>query len=241
MIIAVVRFQLSTPLTLAEATKAFAGSAAAYQVVPGLRHKHFLISDDGTAAGGVYEWDSRGAAQAMYTDEWRARIAAKYGAEPVVEYFTSPVQVGPNSINVEPIDSPTGWVAEHTRQYLATGGDDGHDWRDGYPTLLLTTIGRRSGIPRRTALIYGVDGDDLILVASYGGRPDHPLWYTNLVDHPAVTIQVRDQVFAATATTVTDPAERARLWAQMAAVFPPYDDYQAKTERQIPLVRVTRA
>lgn len=238
MIIAVVRFTLSTPLTPARASAAFSASAPSYQSVDGLRHKHFLLSDDGTVAGGVYEWDSRASAEAMYDDTWRARIAAKYGAEPTVEYFTSPVQVDATTVTIAPLDSSMDWVAEHTRRYVESGGADGHDWR-GFPTLVLTTTGRRSGLPRRNALIYGRDGDDVILVASYGGRPDHPLWYTNLVDRSRVTIQIREQVTEANATTVTDDADRARLWAQMAAIYPPYIDYQAKTDRQIPIVRVT--
>ena len=137
----------------------------------------------------------------------------------------------------EPLDSATDWVAEHTRKYVETGGEDGYMWR-GYPTLVLTTTGRKSGDLRRNALIFGRDGDDYILVASYGGRPQHPLWYLNLVADPSVTIQDRADVVRGTASTEPEGAPRDRLWSQMVAIYPPYEEYQAKTERCIQIVRV---
>ncbi|HEY5423213.1 MAG TPA: nitroreductase family deazaflavin-dependent oxidoreductase [Ilumatobacteraceae bacterium] len=140
----------------------------------------------------------------------------------------------------EPLDSAMDWVAEHTRKYVETGGDDGYMWR-GFPTVVLTTTGRKSGDLRRNALIYGKDGDDFILVASYGGRPTHPLWYLNLVADPSVTIQERADVVNGVAETVPEGEERDRLWDKMVSIFPPYAEYQAKTERRIPVVRVRRA
>jgi len=140
----------------------------------------------------------------------------------------------------EPLDSAMDWVAEHTRKYVETGGEDGYMWR-GFPTVVLTTTGRKSGDLRRNALIYGKDGDDFILIASYGGRPTHPLWYLNLVADPSVTIQERADVISGVAETVPEGEERDRLWAQMVSIFPPYAEYQAKTERRIPVVRVTPA
>ena len=137
----------------------------------------------------------------------------------------------------EPLDSATDWVAEHTRKYVETGGDEGYMWR-GYPTLVLTTTGRKSGDLRRNALIFGRDGDDYILVASYGGRPQHPLWYLNLVADPSVTIQDRADVVRGTASTEPEGDYRDRLWSQMVAIYPPYEQYQAKTERHIQIVRV---
>ena len=137
----------------------------------------------------------------------------------------------------EPLDSAMDWVAEHTRKYVETGGDDGYMWR-GYPTVVLTTTGRKSGDLRRNALIFSRDGHDYILIASYGGRPTHPLWYLNLVADPSVTIQERGDVMKGVADTVPEGDDRGRLWAQMAAIFPPYEEYQAKTERRIPVVRV---
>ena len=103
------------------------------------------------------------------------------------------------------------------------------------PTLLLTTLGRRSGQPRRQALIYGRDGGNYVVVASKGGASRNPLWYENLVAHPEVRLQVKDAKFAAHAREAT-PEERPRLWQLMIGLWPAYDDYQAKTERQIPLV-----
>jgi deazaflavin-dependent oxidoreductase (nitroreductase family) len=131
-------------------------------------------------------------------------------------------------------DSPTGWVAEHIREYVQTGGAQGQIWQ-GVPTLLLTTTGRKTGAQRRTALIYGQLGDSYVVVASQGGAPTHPAWYLNLSEHPDVEVQVGPEVFAATARTATAD-ERATLWPTMAAIWPAYNDYQTKTSRQIPVV-----
>jgi deazaflavin-dependent oxidoreductase (nitroreductase family) len=138
----------------------------------------------------------------------------------------------------EVTDSPVSWVADHTRRYLETGGEDGHEWRPGVPTLLLTTTGRRSGAQRRTALIYGRDNADYVVVASKGGSPGHPAWYLNLQANPQVEIQVFDEVVPATARTATG-AERERLWALMREIWPAYDQYQTRTDRQIPVVVLT--
>jgi deazaflavin-dependent oxidoreductase (nitroreductase family) len=137
-----------------------------------------------------------------------------------------------------PVDSPQDWVADHIRRYVATGGEDGHLWR-GVPTLLLTTTGRTTGVPRRTALIYGTDGDDLVVVASQGGAPEHPNWYRNLDADPRVEVQVRADRFDATARTASGP-DRSRLWLLMTSIWPAYDDYQAKTAREIPVVVLRR-
>ncbi len=140
----------------------------------------------------------------------------------------------------EPLDSAVDWVAEHTRKYVETEGEEGFMWR-GYPTIVLTTTGRKSGSLRRNALIFGRDGNDYILIASYGGRPQHPLWYLNLVADPSVTIQERAEVTRCVAETVGDGHDRDRLWEQMVAIFPPYAEYQAKTDRRIPVVRARPA
>jgi deazaflavin-dependent oxidoreductase (nitroreductase family) len=138
----------------------------------------------------------------------------------------------------EVTDSPVSWVAEHTHRYLETGGQDGHEWRPGVPTLLLTTTGRRSGVKRRTALIYGRDNADYVVVASKGGSPEHPAWYLNLQADPDVEIQVFDKVVPATAHTAGG-ADRERLWALMREVWPAYETYQTKTDREIPVVVLT--
>ena len=132
------------------------------------------------------------------------------------------------------IDSPVGWVADHIREYVDTGGEKGHEWR-GVPTLLLTTTGRRTGQRHRTALIYGPDGENYVLVASKGGAAKHPAWYLNLDANPDVEVQVMKDVFPARARTATGP-ERDRLWRLMTKTWPAYDDYQTRTEREIPVV-----
>ena len=131
-------------------------------------------------------------------------------------------------------DSPVGWVADHIREYVDTGGEHGHVWR-GVPTLLVTTTGRRSGQRHRTALIYGRDGENYVLVASKGGAAQHPAWYLNLDANPDVEVQVMRDVFPARARTASG-AERDRLWRLMTQTWPAYDDYQTKTEREIPVV-----
>jgi deazaflavin-dependent oxidoreductase (nitroreductase family) len=135
-------------------------------------------------------------------------------------------------------DSPTGWVASHIRRYVATDGEDGHIDR-GLPTLLLTTRGRRSGQLRRTALIYGQDGDRHLVVASNGGSSSHPAWYLNMREHPEVAVQVAADKFTARARTAS-AEEKERLWPVMTAIFPLYVKYQAGTGRDIPLVVLER-
>jgi deazaflavin-dependent oxidoreductase (nitroreductase family) len=133
-----------------------------------------------------------------------------------------------------PVDSPTGWVKEHIDRYVATNGAEGHIWR-GVTTLLLTVKGRRSGQPHRTALIYGRNGDNYVVIASKGGAPEHPEWYRNLMANPEVEIQVLGDHIKARARTAT-PEERPALWELMAKIWPAYNDYQQKTDRQIPVV-----
>ena len=131
------------------------------------------------------------------------------------------------------------WVADHVRRYQESDGKDGHIW-NGVPTLLLTTTGRRSGLPRTTALIYGRNGDRYLVVASRGGHPKHPAWYLNLVEQPQVQLQVAAERFEARARTAT-PEEKPALWATMTAIWPDYDTYQARTTRDIPVVILERA
>jgi deazaflavin-dependent oxidoreductase (nitroreductase family) len=135
----------------------------------------------------------------------------------------------------QPTDPTEGWQADHIRRYLETDGRDGHEWRPGVFTLLLTTRGRRSGQARRNALIYGRDDDRYVVVASKGGHPEHPDWYRNLAADPNVRVQVLGDRFDARARTAT-PEERERLWPEMARVFPPYEEYQRGTDREIPVV-----
>ncbi|MEU9916236.1 nitroreductase family deazaflavin-dependent oxidoreductase [Streptomyces sp. NPDC051001] len=134
-------------------------------------------------------------------------------------------------------DSRWDWVAEQTRTYLASGGTEGHE-SNGVYTLLLATTGRRTGIPRRTCLIYGTAGEDFVVVASKGGADDDPAWFKNLRADPSVGVQVGGRRFTARAR-VASPAEREVLWPRMARVFPLYDEYAQKTTREIPIVLLT--
>ena len=138
----------------------------------------------------------------------------------------------------EPLDNAQDWVAEHTRRYVASNGADGHLW-NGVQTLVLTTRGRRSGCLRRNALIYGTDGNACVVVASYGGAPANPAWYCNLDADPDVTVQVGADVFAAVARTANGQ-EKERLWPAMAAIWPDFDNYQKRTDRDIPVVILER-
>ena len=141
-------------------------------------------------------------------------------------------------VEQETLDSPLGWVAEHTRKYVETNGEEGYIW-NGVPTLALTTTGRRSGKLHRTMLIYGRDGDRYVVVASKGGAEQHPQWYRNLQENPDVQVQVGAERFSARARTAT-PEEKPRLWKMMAEIWPAYDQYQTKTSREIPVVILER-
>lgn len=109
----------------------------------------------------------------------------------------------------------------------------------GRPLLLLTTTGVKSGQRRTTPLMYILDGDRLLVIASNVGAPTHPDWYHNLVANPHVTVEVGAEVFEATAI-VTKGSEREQLWAKVAALYPFFTEHQAKTTRQIPVIALER-
>jgi len=134
------------------------------------------------------------------------------------------------------------WMQAHLDLYQRTNGAEGHlvDFTRGggsaeTPCLILKTTGRKSGEAKLLPLIYGKDGDRFVIVASKGGAPKHPAWYLNLDANPEVGFQVGDKKYRGQAHTVTG-AERERLFAMMAGVFPPYTAYQARTQREIPVV-----
>lgn len=129
---------------------------------------------------------------------------------------------------------------EHVKRYRETGGEEGHIWRRGSKILLLTTKGRKSGQPRTTPLIYENADGNYIIVASKGGTPEHPGWYENLAKDPQVELQVMDEVFPAHARTA-EGEERERLWKLAAQQWPDYDEYQKKTDREIPVVVLERS
>ena len=103
------------------------------------------------------------------------------------------------------------------------------------PILLLNTVGRKSGKKRATPLLYVMDGENFVLIASKGGAPTHPAWYLNLMANPDVTVEVRDREVQVRAEEVHGE-EKTRLWQKMVEMYPTYDDYQTKTEREIPLL-----
>ena len=134
------------------------------------------------------------------------------------------------------------WIKNHLSRYLATNGEDGYFWdaslgggKGLVPTLLLTTVGRKSGRALTMPLIFGRAGPDYVIVASKGGAPEHPAWYLNLEANPEVQIQVKAEKLTARAYTAQG-AERAALWAKMVEIYGPYAQYQTKTDRQIPVV-----
>jgi deazaflavin-dependent oxidoreductase (nitroreductase family) len=128
---------------------------------------------------------------------------------------------------------------EHVDRYVATNGEEGYVWRNGAPILILTTTGRKSGESRSNALIFGRHGDDYLVVGSKGGAPAAPAWYENLVANSEVQVQVKGDRFAAHARTAT-AEEKPELWKIVTAVWPDYDRYQERTDREIPVVILTR-
>jgi deazaflavin-dependent oxidoreductase (nitroreductase family) len=122
----------------------------------------------------------------------------------------------------------------HAGVYRATGGKlFGRMGKS--PILLLNTVGRKTGRKRTTPLLYVMDGEDFVIIASKGGAATHPAWYLNLRANPDATVEIGDREVQVEAG-VADPEEKARLWEKMVEMYPTYDDYQRKTEREIPLL-----
>lgn len=119
--------------------------------------------------------------------------------------------------------------------YRASGGRIGGRFRHGAPVLLLTTRGRRSGEPRVAPLLYLADGERVVIVASKGGMAKSPLWYGNLVAHPQCEVEIGASRRSMRARTA-GPEEKAALWPRLVAMYRDYDDYQARTDRDIPVV-----
>ena len=122
----------------------------------------------------------------------------------------------------------------HAGVYRATGGKlFGRMGKS--PILLLNTVGRKSGRKRTSPLLYVMDGEDFVIIASKGGAPTHPAWYLNLRADPDATVEVGDREVRVRAEEV-DSEEKVRLWQKMVEMYPAYDDYQRKTGREIPLL-----
>jgi proline iminopeptidase len=128
---------------------------------------------------------------------------------------------------------------EHVKRYQETDGAEWFEWREGSHILLLTTVGRKRGRESTTPLIYGLDGDNPVIVASKGGAPEHPGWYRNLVKNPAAHVQIKGEKFPVRARD-TEGEERERLWKMMNGEWRHYEEYQEKTDRQIPVVVLER-
>lgn len=136
----------------------------------------------------------------------------------------------------EYVPSPREWVANQVELYEGSGGTDGLTLRDtGLPVIVVTNKGNKTGAIRKTPLMQARDGANYILVGSKGGAPTDPVWVYNLRADPQVEIRDKTEVFRMRAREVTDSAERARLWEIAVAAYPPYADYQVKTDRVIPV------
>jgi proline iminopeptidase len=128
---------------------------------------------------------------------------------------------------------------EHVRLYRETDGATGHEWREGSTILLLTTKGRKTGLDRTVPLIYDLDGANPVIVASKGGAPDHPGWFKNLVQTPEADVQILESHVPVRAREA-EGEEREQLWERMNRMWPHYEEYQAKTDRRIPVVVLER-
>ena len=136
----------------------------------------------------------------------------------------------------EYVASPREWVANQVELYESSGGTAGLTLRDtGLPVIVVTNTGNKTGATRKVPLMRVADGANYVLVASRGGAPTHPVWYYNLLADPSVEIRDETNVYAMRAREVSDAAERQRLWAIAVEAYPPYADYQQKTERVIPV------
>ena len=132
--------------------------------------------------------------------------------------------------------SPREWVAEQVKLYEGSGGTDGLTLRDtGLPVIIVTHRGRKTGATRKTPLMRAVDGSSYILVASQGGAPNNPNWYHNLKAEPNVEIRDETEVYSMRVREVVEPVERMRLWEIAVQAYPPYQEYQERTNRIIPV------
>ncbi len=139
-----------------------------------------------------------------------------------------------------PTERPS-WITDHIKLYLEDP-DKAHMWDSApvggpgvLPTLLLTTTGRKSGEPRMLPLLYQQVDAGFVIIASKGGAPSHPAWFLNLLENPGCEIRVGSDYYRVTAR-IAEGDERAELWQVMVDLYAPYDEYQAKTDRQIPVV-----
>lgn len=136
----------------------------------------------------------------------------------------------------EYVPSPTQWVAEQVALYEGSGGTEGLTLRDtGLPVIIVTHRGRKTSAVRKTPLMKVADGRNYVLVGSKGGAPNHPLWVHNLRADPSVEIRDATKVYSMRVREIKDPSERQRLWDLAVKAYPPYAEYQQKTDRLIPV------
>ena len=136
----------------------------------------------------------------------------------------------------EYVPSPRDWVREQVALYESTGGKEGTTLRQtGLPVIIVTNIGNKTGATRKTPLMRAIDGPNYILVASQGGAPKHPVWYFNLKANPSIKIQDGPHIYDMQVREITDSAEKMRLWDIAVEAYPPYQEYQDKTDRVIPV------
>ena len=136
----------------------------------------------------------------------------------------------------EYIPSPSDWVREQVELYEGSGGTQGTTLRDsGLPVIIVTNRGNKTGAIRKTPLMRVKDGSNYVLVGSRGGAPTNPVWVYNLRADGDVEIRDETEVYAMQVREVEDAEERARLWEVAVAAFPPYEEYQDRTRRKIPV------
>ena len=146
------------------------------------------------------------------------------------------------TLSGEYVPSPSGWVRDQVEAYERSGGKEANTLRDtGLPVVVVTMIGNKSGKVRKIALMRVEHNGEYALVASMGGAPQHPVWYYNLKASPDdVTIQDGAEPFSVQVREV-DGDERAAWWERAVAAYPPYAEYQERTERTIPVFVATRS
>lgn len=153
----------------------------------------------------------------------------------------SPKQV--EGLNSNAVGTGIKWMSRfNTWVYKATGGRLGAKWRGGSnrfsappPVGILTTIGRKSGEPRHSPLLFLREGNRIVLVASQGGRATNPMWYLNIQANPAVTFQYKSEKMNLVARDATD-AERDQYWPKLDAIYPDFANYRSYTDRKIPIL-----
>ncbi len=134
------------------------------------------------------------------------------------------------------IPSPSQWVADQVELYESSDGTEGLTLRDsGLPVIIVTNLGCKTGAIRKTPLMRVSDGNCYILIASQGGAPKHPQWYHNLKATPEVEIRDGAKVYSMGVREIAEGNERTRLWKIAVEAYPPYEEYQQKTKRMIPV------